>query len=374
MGYKEWKTDKLGNILTLKRGYDLPQQHRIKGTVPIYSSAGLTGFHNESKVKGPGVITGRYGTLGEVFYTERDYWPHNTTLYVKDFKGSNPKFISYFLKTIGLATSNDKTSVPGLNRNDIHEMNVSIPNLKNQIQIACILSSLDEKIELNRQTNQTLEAIAQTLFKEMCVPKSEELLEGWKIEKLKDIVEFVVDNRGKTPSTSLEKNNNFPLIEVNALVNCCVVTNVHLAKKFVTKEVYESWFRKGHPQKGDVLISTVGTIGEVSLVQNEKFCIAQNIIALRSAFYGSFIYFYLKSIKIELLSLDVSSVQPSIKVPHLLDYKILLPNINLVVKFSEKVGDLLDLIYLNEQNTRTLITIRDSLLSKLMKGEIKINL
>ena len=77
-----WKKYKLGDIINFKRGYDLPQQNRIHGNVPINSSAGLCGYHNEFKVTGPGVITGRYGTLGELFYTEENYWPHNTTLFV----------------------------------------------------------------------------------------------------------------------------------------------------------------------------------------------------------------------------------------------------------------------------------------------------
>ena len=94
----EWKKCKLGDVINLKRGYDLPQQNRVLGKVPIYSSAGLSGYHNEFKIKGPGVITGRYGTLGELFYTEQNYWPHNTTLYVTDFKGNYPKFIYYFFK------------------------------------------------------------------------------------------------------------------------------------------------------------------------------------------------------------------------------------------------------------------------------------
>jgi len=169
MGAEVWKTDRLGNFITLKRGYDLPKQDRKEGYVPIYSSAGLSGYHNEAKIKGPGVITGRYGTLGEVFYSENDYWPHNTALYVKDFKGNDPKFIFYFLQTLGFERNNDKTSVPGVNRNDLHEMQVRIPDLPTQKRIASILSAFDDKIENNRQTARTLEAMAQALFQEWFV-------------------------------------------------------------------------------------------------------------------------------------------------------------------------------------------------------------
>ena len=80
----------LGDAITLKRGYDLPHQMRQEGDIPIVSSAGITGTHAECKVRGPGVVTGRYGTLGEIHYVASDFWPLNTTLYVQDFKGNDP--------------------------------------------------------------------------------------------------------------------------------------------------------------------------------------------------------------------------------------------------------------------------------------------
>lgn len=82
-----WKHCVLGDLIELKRGYDLPSQSRKDGQFPIVSSSGITGYHAEPKVQGPGVVTGRYGTLGEVFYIEENFWPLNTSLYVRDFKG-----------------------------------------------------------------------------------------------------------------------------------------------------------------------------------------------------------------------------------------------------------------------------------------------
>src|SRR5690606_32111898 len=107
-----WKKTKLGDVINLKRGFDLPAAKRIDGSVPILSSSGLTGYHNEYQVRGPGVVTGRYGTIGQVFYVEEEYWPLNTTLYVQDFKGNHPKFIYYFLKTLKFGKFNDKSTVP----------------------------------------------------------------------------------------------------------------------------------------------------------------------------------------------------------------------------------------------------------------------
>ena len=108
----EWKEATLGEVVELKRGYDLPERSRESGSVPVISSSGISGMHSEGKIKGPGVITGRYGTIGQVFWIEEDFWPLNTTLYVRDFKGNDPRFISYLLRTIDFQIYSDKGAVP----------------------------------------------------------------------------------------------------------------------------------------------------------------------------------------------------------------------------------------------------------------------
>ena len=161
----EWRTGKLGEFIELKRGYDLPAAQRTKGVYPLVSSSGESDSLNEFKVRGPGVVTGRYGTIGQVFFVEKDFWPLNTTLYVRDFKGNDPKFISYFLKTVDFFAYSDKAAVPGVNRNHLHEAVAQIPDSATQLEIANCLGALDDRITLLRETNATLEAIAQALFK-----------------------------------------------------------------------------------------------------------------------------------------------------------------------------------------------------------------
>ena len=174
-----WQEASLGEVIELKRGYDLPQRKRIPGSVPLVSSSGVTYYHTEAKVRGPGVVTGRYGTLGEVFFVPSDFWPLNTTLYVRDFKGNDPRFISYFLRGLDFSAYSDKAAVPGLNRNHLHQ--AAVPGLNRnhlhqaavrypaditeQRAISHVLGTLDDKIELNRRMNETLEAIARALFK-----------------------------------------------------------------------------------------------------------------------------------------------------------------------------------------------------------------
>jgi len=154
----EWKTGELGEFFTLKRGYDLPQQRRKEGSIPIFSSSGISGSHSEAMVKAPGVVTGRYGTIGEVFYAETDYWPLNTTLYVENFHGNHPRFVYYFLKTIEWEKFTSASAVPGINRNTVHKELISVPDIETQKVIADHLALLDEKIALNSAINDNLAA------------------------------------------------------------------------------------------------------------------------------------------------------------------------------------------------------------------------
>lgn len=161
----DWMPGTLGDFIELKRGYDLPKTKRTKGSFPLVSSAGVTDWHDQAMVKAPGVVTGRYGTIGEVFYITKNFWPLNTTLYVRDFKGNDPLFISYFLKTLDFSVYSDKGAVPGVNRNHLHEAPVLMPPLNVQRAVANCLGNLDAAIETIQHENAALEAIAQTLFR-----------------------------------------------------------------------------------------------------------------------------------------------------------------------------------------------------------------
>jgi type I restriction enzyme S subunit len=122
-----WEVRKLGDALTLQRGFDLPTSQRLLGEVPVYAATGINGMHDTAKVKGPGVLTGRSGSLGTVIYVLEDFWPLNTTLWVKDFQLVTPIYAFYLLSSIDLATFNSGAAVPTLNRNDVHKVSVIIP-------------------------------------------------------------------------------------------------------------------------------------------------------------------------------------------------------------------------------------------------------
>lgn len=152
---------KLEDILELHRGYDLPECKRAEGNIPIISSSGYSGVHNDFKCDGENVITGRYGTIGEVFYHKGKCWPLNTALYVSDFKGNNAKYIYYLLKCFlkKSADGKDKSTVPGVDRNVLHQMKIPFcNNIPTQKQIIKALETVDRKIELNKQLNDNLAA------------------------------------------------------------------------------------------------------------------------------------------------------------------------------------------------------------------------
>jgi len=164
-----WRTCRLGDVLTLKRGHDLPEHSRQEGDVPVVSSSGITGRHKEAKAMAPGVVTGRYGTIGEVFYLEEDYWPLNTALYVIDFKGNDPRFSAYFLRNVLKGYQSEKAAVPGVDRNVLHEIKVLAPSHALQLRIVDILSTYDDLIEKNRRRMALLEESARLLYREWFV-------------------------------------------------------------------------------------------------------------------------------------------------------------------------------------------------------------
>ena len=162
---EEWREVTLGEVLTLQRGFDLPKSKRLPGSYPVIASTGPVGTHQRATVRGPGVVIGRSGSLGGGQYIQSDFWPLNTTLWVKDFHGNDIRFCYYLLKSLNLAQYNAGSGVPTLNRNHIHPLPVKLPDLSAQRMIANVLGTLDDKIELNRRMNATLEEMARALFK-----------------------------------------------------------------------------------------------------------------------------------------------------------------------------------------------------------------
>jgi len=372
----EWKTYKLGEIIELKRGYDLPEYNRVHGKFPVFTSSGFSSWHNGFKVKGPGVVTGRYGTLGEVFYTEKDYWPHNTTLYVRDFKGNDAKFIFYFLKTLRLASGNDKSSVPGLNRNDLHNFNVTIPDLPTQRQIAAILSSLDDKIELNLQMNQTLEAMAQAIFKEWFVDFNfpgfdgvlvDGLPKGWRMGKVKDVCSVNSNSLG-----TKDKIDEVHYVEISE-VNKGIINNIKVYQR--GEEPSRAKRKLTH---GDTVLSTVrpnrGSYF-IALFPNEKLIASTGFAVFSSISVPfSFLYFFLTgSEQLEFYGkMADGAAYPAINQSVIMEIDLVIPTDEILEAFHSIAGNSLIKCHNNLEESKILTQLRDTLLSKLMSGQIAI--
>lgn len=154
-----WKKCALGDLVTFQRGYDLPKTQMKEGPYPVIGSNGIIGYHNEYTIKGPVVTIGRSGNVGNPFIVYGNAWAHNTTLYVKEFKRSNPIFIYYLLKTLNLSNYAGGSAVPTLNRNHIHSLPVIVPeSIEEQKRIGEFLKLFDDKIVLNNKINDNLVA------------------------------------------------------------------------------------------------------------------------------------------------------------------------------------------------------------------------
>jgi type I restriction enzyme S subunit len=168
-----WEVKKIGDIAPLQRGFDLPTSHLEKGVYPVVYSNGIQNYHSTAKAKAPGVVTGRSGTIGNVTYVEQDYWPHNTSLWVTDFKGNDPKFIYYLYTFVGLERFGTGSGVPTLNRNDVHAHEVSIPPSNGEQQaIVAILSDMDAEIAALEARRDKTRALKQGMMQELLTGKT----------------------------------------------------------------------------------------------------------------------------------------------------------------------------------------------------------
>src|SRR5688500_8664261 len=149
----EWIDTNIGEQATLQRGIDITRAEQRSGAVPVISSGGLSSYHDTPAASGPGGILGRKGVGGSVYFVTSDYWPHDTTLWVKDFHGNDRRFVYYFFKWMAprIARMDVGSANPTLNRNHVHPIEIRWPPLPEQRAIAHILGTLDDKIELNRR-------------------------------------------------------------------------------------------------------------------------------------------------------------------------------------------------------------------------------
>ena len=408
----DWVQCRLGDVITLKRGYDLPKQSREQGTVPIVSSSGVSDYHNVAMAKAPGVVTGRYGTIGNVYYVKEDYFPLNTTLYVKDFKGNDPGFISYHLRTIDFNSCSDKAAVPGVNRNHLHELETAIPPIAEQKAIAHILGTLDDKIELNRKTNETLEAMAKALFKSWFVDfdpvraKAEgrptglpaeisdlfpdsfedselgEIPKGWSVEALGDCSLDI--ESGRRPKGGIDRNLAYGIPSIGAESIASVGQFDFSKTKWVDSAFAES-AGKGWIQNFDVaLYKDGGKPGEfrprTTLYGDgfpfERAMVNEHVFLLRSSQLGQPYLYYLFNFDLVLAQIihkgSSKGAQPGLNQDEVRTSSFVKPAKDLLDIFNRTVEPGIRKQLLLGKECQALSELRDSLLPKLISGEIRI--
>ena len=383
---------RLGDLLNLKRGYDLPESQRRPGPYPVISSAGITGYHDEYMVEGQGVVTGRYGTLGEMYYVDGKYWPHNTALYVTTFKGNDPKYIYYLLTCLGRIRTSDKSAVPGVNRNELHEMEIpAISDTKQQKKVAAILAALDAKIDCNNRINAELEAMAKTLYDYWFVQfdfpdangkpyKSSggkmvynatlkrEIPLGWHDSNVMAVADLL---GGGTPTKKKPEywSGNIPFFTPTDADGSIF--------KFSTADYITSEGLKGSStklfSKHTVFITARGSVGRLVLA-GVDMAMNQSCYALRAKAGIShvFLFFLAKELIHHLHVKSSGSVFDSIVSNDIELTKLAIPKAEVIEEFAAVVEPAFEKIANNTRENQQLAQLRDWLLPLLMNGQVTV--
>ena len=288
-----WERTTLGRVATLQRGFDLPHRLRKPGRIPVITSSGIGDTHSNAMIAGPGVVTGRYGTIGEVFYIDRDFWPLNTTLYVRDFHGNDPLFVSYLLRTIDFHSHSGKSGVPGVNRNDLHQLTVEVPPTKAEQRaiatalrdVDALISALDQLIAKKQNLKQA--AMQQLLTGKQRLPG----FEGeWEIKRLGNLCYSINDGTHFTPSYV---SNGVPFYSVEN-----VTANNFTSTKFISFKEHSLLIKRCRPAKGDILLTRIGSLGDTKLIDwdvDASIYVSLALLKVNESTDAKYLYCYTKS-------------------------------------------------------------------------------
>ena len=360
----------------LKRGYDLPKRLRTDGPIPIVSSSGVTGTHTEAKVQPPGVVTGRYGTLGSIYYLDQPFWPLNTTLYVQDFKGNEERFVAYLLESLDLGALVSSAAVPGINRNHLHPLQVQVPDRALQSSIAKTLGVFDDLIENNRRRIEILEEMARLLYREWFVhfrfPGHEDvelvdsdlgpIPEGWEIRSFAELADFVNGFAFK-PEHWLDQG--LPIVKIKELKNGVTRDTPRYHGPDVSKKYYVG--------DGSVLFSWSADL-KAYVWASGPALLNQHLFDVRPHEVSPlFIFHSLDERMYEFRARAQGTTMKHIKRSALGEVKIALPKNKLRDAFEGVARPMLDLqLNLSKQN-RALREARDLLLPRLVSGELDVS-
>lgn len=351
----------LSDAITLQRGFDLPTSQRKPGRYPVVTSTGMATTHDEFKVKSPGVVIGRSGSIGGGQYIESDFWPLNTTLWVKDFKGNNEKFIYYLLKSLDFSSFNAGAAVPTLNRNHLSALKVRIPERTEQDKIADILGTIDEKIELNRRMNETLEQMGQALFRHYFIDNPE--AKKWKTVNISDLIDFIGGSQPPKSEHIYEPQEGY----VRFVQNRDYSSDSHKTYIPVAK-------RNKLCTKTDIMMDKYGEAGCVRFGIAGAYNVALAKIVPRCDNMQEYLrsYFAMPQIQHSLEGAAAASTRSSLNATTFAGLKIQLPPNDLLSQYELSQKDVIYSAMENTQQIQTLTTLRDTLLPRLISGKVKV--
>lgn len=369
-----WREVKLGEIAILNYGKALPENKRIIGKIPVFSSAGLTGWHDESLIQENGIIIGRKGTIGSVYKSNTPFFPIDTVFYIKESEAKcNLNYLYYLLTTLGLNNLNSDSAVPGLNRNAAYEQSFLLPSLPEQKAIAEVLSSLDDKIDLLHRQNKTLEEMAQTLFRKWFM---EEAKNKWEIGRLKDIA--ILRSGYAFKSNDFVERSDCKVIKIKNLKGAGIIdmTDVAFIKPELAKSKKIQYFKL---DRGNILLAmsgnTTGKIGVVPIQDKNSF-LNQRVgkFFVKNKKFRNFLYLFLMSGNFEeiISNMGYGSAQPNINPSQLHEVEVIIPPQQIISSFDFIVEPIFSKIFQNQSQARALTTLRDSLLPRLINGELSV--
>lgn len=380
----ELKKYKLGECLELQRGYDLTSSQMQGGEVEVVGSNGIIGYHNSERGNSPCITVGRSGSVGKVHYYEQPTWAHNTALFIKDFKGNNPKYLYYLLKNLHLDNIFEKGSsvIPSLDRKLVHSLVVPFhKDINDQRKVVDVLSAIDRKIELNKQINDNLEAMAKQLydywFVQFDFPNEEgkpykssggvmvwneklkrEIPQEWSDCKLKDFINLFDSKRVPLSSKDRgERQGVYPYYGATGIMDY-VNDYIFDGDYILLAEDGSTSNAKGFP--------IVQYIWGKNWVNNHA-----HIILPKNERYMMFTYQMLRSIPAK--QIETGSIQKKISQENLCGYKMVLPNSDLLEKYENVVSPLWEKRKRCIEEFNTLTKQRDELLPLLMNGQASVN-
>jgi type I restriction enzyme S subunit len=372
-----WKSATLKDLVFFQRGFDITKAEQNAGDIPVISSSGISSYHNEAKVAGPGIVIGRKGTLGSVFYSEKDFWPHDTTLWSKDLNGNNARFVFYFLKTLKLENYNVGNANPTLNRNHIHDLKIAIPPLPTQNSIADILSAYYDLIENNRRRMALLEESARLLYREWFVhlrfpghehvPVKDGVPKGWKILPLDEIAKT---NAESFPAKELP--DEICYIDISSVKTGFIHSNTIMDAKDAPGRAR----RKVH--HGDVIWSNVRpNLRAYALIiePNPNFVISTGFTVL-TATSVPFTYLYClvttDTFVNHLINNATGVGYPAVRPPDFERAMVMVPETSILHTFHETTEPIFLARHILEKEIKALEQARELLLPRLMSGEIAV--